>query len=113
MAQTKHKELLDVLSRCAAECEHCIYNVCLGDPQMKTCGQLCIDCAQICHTTMTYVSRMSQFMHQSLQMCADICDACAQECERFPDNEDMRRCAEVCRECARSCRDTAQQRAAA
>ncbi|GEM_PF-6230661 len=72
MAHMMHHDLLDVLARCAAECDHCVYNVCLGDPNMKTCGRMCLDCAQVCHSTSVYVSRMSRFMDESLRMCADI-----------------------------------------
>lgn len=38
--------------------------------------------------------------------CAKICAECAEECERFRDDEKMERCAEVCRRCAESCRET-------
>ena len=113
MGHMMHQDLLTAIARCAAECDHCVYNTCLGDPNMKTCGQLCLDCAQACHSTSVFVSRMSPFMAEALRSCADICDACAAECEKFPDSEDMMRCARVCRECAGACRDASRQKAAA
>jgi hypothetical protein len=36
--------------------------------------------------------------------CAEICPRCAQECERFESNVQMKVCADTCRRCAESCR---------
>jgi hypothetical protein len=33
--------------------------------------------------------------------------ACAKDCDRFGDDELMRRCADMCRRCAESCREMA------
>lgn len=110
----EHKDLLNTLAECISMCDECVYNVCLGDPAMRDCGQLCIDCADTCRDTHASVSRGSRFMHDKLTACGDVCQICAEECDRFQDNEDMRRCAEICKHCASMCRDTGrQQRAAA
>jgi len=106
MAHMENKNLLDTLSDCARECEHCVYNVCLGDSEMDESGRGCIDCAQICWTTASYASRGSKSLGEVTRICAHICNACADECEKFLD-DDMQRCAEQCRRCAEECRSYA------
>jgi hypothetical protein len=39
--------------------------------------------------------------------CAEICERCAVECERFPDDMQMAACARMCRKCADSCKEMA------
>jgi hypothetical protein len=36
-----------------------------------------------------------------------VCERCAEVCEHFGDNTQMKSCAEACRRCARSCGDMA------
>jgi hypothetical protein len=40
-------------------------------------------------------------------VCAGICERCAVECERFPDDIQMAACARMCRTCAESCKEMA------
>lgn len=39
------------------------------------------------------------------RLCANVCDACAQECEAMKDDERMLLCAQTCRDCATHCRE--------
>jgi hypothetical protein len=39
------------------------------------------------------------------ESCAKACDICGAACEKFPDDEHMKRCAQECRECAKACRE--------
>jgi hypothetical protein len=55
----------------------------------------------------TLLSGNSRFEYQLCAVCADICEACAAECGRYPDMETMRQCAEACRRCAKTCREVA------
>jgi hypothetical protein len=58
------------------------------------------DCAEICQTSANFMLRVSDF-HGST------CEVCAEDCERFTDDEMMQQCAQSCRSCAESCREMA------
>ena len=62
-----------------------------------------IDCAEICQTTGSFVSRNSELHPTVRRACADICLRCADYCERFQDDERAQICAAACRRCAESC----------
>jgi len=108
MAHEQNKQLLDALSNCAAECNHCAA-ACLDEQDVKMlarCIKLDIDCAEICMLTASYVARGSEHAQHLLDECAEICDACAEECEKHAQMgmEHCKRCAEACRDCAEACR---------
>ncbi|WP_255349952.1 MULTISPECIES: four-helix bundle copper-binding protein [Halolactibacillus] len=52
------------------------------------------------------MSRQSKFYKQHCQLCADMCEACAVECEKFKDSH-CQECAQICRECAEACKNMA------
>jgi adenine-specific DNA methylase len=109
MAHEKNKELLDALNNCAAECNHCA-TACLDEQDVNMlarCIKLNIDCADICQLTTSYVTRSSEHAHHLLKECAEICEACAEECEKHSHLEHCRVCAEACRRCAEECMQTA------
>jgi hypothetical protein len=49
------------------------------------------------------MSRDSEYVKQICNVCADICEASAKECERHTDMDHYQRCAQVCRRCAEEC----------
>jgi hypothetical protein len=105
MAHEKNKELLDALNNCAAECNHCA-TACLEEKDVKMlakCIKLDIDCTEICQMITSFISRGSVHANHLLEECAEICNACAEECEKHSHMEHCRRCAEVCRVCAEAC----------
>jgi hypothetical protein len=57
----------------------------------------------LCDLAARYMSRPSSYSKQLCQLCAQSCDACAAECERFPDDH-CTECAAKCRTCAAECR---------
>ena len=62
------------------------------------------DCAQICQTSADFMLRTSHYHGLTCGVCAEVCQACAQECERLVAGDDvMRQCADACRQCAESC----------
>ena len=67
---------------------------------------LLMDCARICNTNSDFMLRNSTYFPQTCGITADICDECADTCERFEDDF-MKECASVCRRCAESCREMA------
>ena len=66
--------------------------------------RMMMDCADICRVASDYMVRGSQFTSAIAALCADICEACAADCERFHDDAQMVACAQACRRCAQSCR---------
>ncbi|MGZ3690669.1 MAG: four-helix bundle copper-binding protein [Pseudobdellovibrio sp.] len=63
-----------------------------------------IDCAEICTVSADFMSRGSKLHSLICFACAEACMACASSCEKFADDEMMKRCAEACRRCEESCR---------
>jgi hypothetical protein len=67
--------------------------------------RLMLDCSQICQTAADFMTRGSPRHAAVCDVCAEICAACATDCERIGD---MDECVEVCRTCADSCRRMAE-----
>ncbi len=106
----------DTCFECAEACERCVTaNLDMGDQDSKhhdmtACIKLCRDCADICTLCGRLEARGSQFMKQYMQLCADVCEACATECEKHADHHaHCKVCAEACRRCAAECREMANQ----
>lgn len=95
MPHQDYQSILDAAIHCAYECEHCA-DACLGS--MPDCARACTDCAQICWASASYMSRGSRFIPQVVRTCIEICDACAIECEKYPDNPHCQKCAQACRQ---------------
>lgn len=91
---------------CARSCNETIVH-CLelgGEHANPTHISALLDCAQICETAAAFMARGSQLHPNVCAACADACDRCAAECERFPDDAAMAECARICRQTAKSCR---------
>lgn len=103
---TKNQPLLDALNACLAACEHCA-TACLQEEDVKRmvgCIRLDRDCADLCALTARLVARGSEQAQAVLRVCADLCQACAQECEQHAAHMDhCRECAEACRRCEQAC----------
>lgn len=108
MSHEKNKELISMLNECAAECNHCT-SACLEEQDVKMlakCIKLEIDCAEICRLATSFLARGSEHAEHILKECAEICEACAKECEKHSHMEHCKKCAEVCRKCAETCQQT-------
>jgi hypothetical protein len=70
---------------------------------MTRCIGLDIDCAQVCQMAVAFMAGGSDYAGAACRLCAEICDACAQECARH-DVDHCQQCAEACRRCAQACR---------
>ncbi|MEK2646240.1 four-helix bundle copper-binding protein [Bdellovibrio sp. BCCA] len=65
-------------------------------------------CAAICETSVRFMLAESEFHEDTCAVCAKVCDACADDCERIDGGDYMmKECIEICRECAESCRKMA------
>lgn len=63
------------------------------------------DCAEMCEKTADTLLRRSPQHAAVCLACAQLCDACAGDCETFKDDARMLACARTCRNCAGHCRD--------
>ena len=107
---TKHTMTME---ECLAACTRC-YEVCLqtinhcvtqgGDHATPHHIRMLMDCAEICRTSMNFLIRGSQYHGFTCFVCAEICRACAEDCERFKGDRAMQECAEACRRCEESCK---------
>jgi len=90
-------------------CEACS-TACLSDANnvgmMTRCIMMSRDCADMCRMASTMMCRGSEYVRQMCNMCADMCDACAMECEKHSSMmEECKQCADMCRSCAQECRN--------
>jgi hypothetical protein len=104
---TRHENqsCIEACVRCAQACEHC-ESACLGEhdlEHMTACIHLDHDCAAICWAAAGFVSRDSRFAQDICRVCAEICDACGNECRRHK-YDHCQACAEACEQCAEECR---------
>lgn len=103
-----HGGLADKVAYACAECmiecskgrRHCIKS-----GKMAKCAELCADCAECCECA-------CHCGHGPLAAivcaaCAKACGECATECEKFADNEVLKKCAKACRDCEKACQTMA------
>lgn len=105
---TINETLISKVSDCATICDYCAAS-CLRESDvtmMAACIQLDMECAAVCRTTALLLQLESNHAGAMCQICADICNACAEECEKH-EHEHCRKCAAICRECAEECANIA------
>jgi hypothetical protein len=106
MANYHHYQTcIDACLRCAALCNHCASS-CTQEKNVKMmarCMQLDMECAAICYAAAQLMSLGSERATAICHICAEICDACAAECEKH-ENEHCQECARACHQCAEECR---------
>jgi hypothetical protein len=98
---------------CMRECEscahHCVHLIAGGNKDhLRTLGT-CADCSEFCAAAAKVTSHHGPMAGLMCEACAKACDSCGTECEKFPDDEHMKRCAKACRECAKACREMIEQ----
>jgi hypothetical protein len=99
---------LRACNACADACDHCSA-ACLAEPEVKKmadCIRLDLDCAAICRLAAGFMARGSARAKDVCRVCAEICEACAQECAKH-EADHCQRCAEACKACAAECRKMA------
>lgn len=105
MSHEKNETCIAACQECAVACSHC-EGACLDETDVKMCVS-CIkldhDCAAICFLAISAMARGSQFAKKICELCAEICTACAVECEKHPHFDHCKKCAEACRKCAEEC----------
>jgi hypothetical protein len=99
------------VTECIDTCLDC-HKVCLGAAMthcLEAGGEhvapqhfrLMIDCAAVCATAADFMLHKSQFHREMSGVCAKVCTACAEDCEKIGGMEE---CVEACRICAEHCR---------
>lgn len=97
-------KLTEQLMECAATCDYC-FSACLNEENvmmMTRCIELDRECADICRLTASILSRDSENKESYLKLCAEVCEACGDECGKH-DNDHCRKCSKMCKECAEAC----------
>lgn len=103
------KDMLDCMKtcgECASMCNQCSHH-CLhmgGEHAGPEHQGLMRDCAEICGLAACFMGRSSHHSGHLCQTLAEVCNACADSCERLGKGDEMMtRCAKVCRQCAGAC----------
>ncbi len=107
----------EAIEHCAEECArafelctrtatHCLE---LGGRHAEAVHiNLLLDCAEICRTSEAVLRRGSARSTFTCRACAQICLACASDCERLAGGDPvMLECAAQCRRCAEACEEMA------
>lgn len=105
MHDEKSKKMVQDANHCASIClataQHCLQQG--GNHADPKHINMLTDCAQICQTLAHFASRDSTHTGSVAKVCADICQACAKNCDSFKDDAQMQQCATACRTCAETC----------
>lgn len=103
---------------CAQACETCFAEcVRMEMPGMAECIAACRDCADICLLDAQLMSRESPIHFDTCELCAKICDQCAEACRKASSQHNqgqqsstLQQCADACERCAQTCRAMAAMR---
>lgn len=100
----KKQKIIDVLHLCAAQCTHC-YDACHLEKEanMELCMLNDQDCSDICRVTSQLLERNSPNVDIFYKLCAQMCQRCADECDKHKHFEHCNKCADACRKCAEMC----------
>ncbi|MEC4721735.1 four-helix bundle copper-binding protein [Noviherbaspirillum sp. CPCC 100848] len=105
MASEQFQSCIEACYACAATCDNCAAS-CLQEEDVKMmarCIALDIDCAQICRLAAAYMARGSEMSTSLCQLCAEVCEACGNECAKHQMGH-CQACAQACLRCAEECR---------
>lgn len=104
MSMNNNQPCIDACSKCYQICLHTAMTHCLvtgGKHVEPEHFRLMVNCAQICKTSIDLQLTESAFCGNYHELCAEVCDACADSCAAL---NDMTVCEKACRDCAVSCR---------
>lgn len=105
------RRCIEACGECYQACTVCA-DACLGESkvaELVACIRLNLDCAEVCRTTGTLMTRPSHrdapALRAQLQACAEICRACGDECRKHGEMgmKHCAVCAESCFACAEAC----------
>jgi hypothetical protein len=99
------QEAIAALHNCHLACHSMAMVHCLemgGEHARPQHLRLMLDCAGICAFTADALGRKSQFYAPFAQLCAEVCQTCADDCARL---EGMEVCVAACRRCVAACHE--------
>lgn len=105
---TNFEDCIEACNLCAAACNLCAAS-CLREPDVKAmarCIALDMDCAALCSTAAALMARDSERAEALCALCAQACDACAEECAKH-DMDHCQACARACKRCVEACHEMA------
>ena len=94
----------DCAKACNKAFHHCVTQAGMGKAPHARTAQITADCAAFCELSAQMLARNSVLAMLSCQACADACKRCAQECESFDSDLEMKMCVQECQRCEESCR---------
>ncbi|HEU4622065.1 MAG TPA: four-helix bundle copper-binding protein [Burkholderiaceae bacterium] len=92
------KAAADAAEECAAACRREE-----APAGLLRCIALDEDCVDVCRLAIALMKRKSESAVAVIEVCADVCKACAEECEQHDHMEHCRVCAQACRRCVDAC----------
>lgn len=104
MSHEQYQATIEKLHECMTACNHC-YDACLQEDdvnKMVDCIRLDRECADICAYLEQALGRGTPFASQLAKVCAEICQACGDECNKH-DHQHCQECAQACYACAEAC----------
>lgn len=99
------KQAVESAQRCEAKCletaSHCLKKG-GGHADVRHINTL-LDCARACGMAADYMTRHSERHMSAAEFCMKLCEACANECDKFKSDDFMKECADACREFRKAC----------
>lgn len=102
----KYQKCIDACRCCSQACEECFME-CLKSPDVANRVnhlKMLMECTKACEVATCFMIKNSQFAKDYCNLCATICEKCAQECETFED-EHCKKCADECNKCSTECKN--------
>lgn len=99
-----YKACMDACQACVIAC-NTFAAACLKESDvqmMAACIAQDLECAQICELAVAAMARQSPHAPDICRLCAQICQACADECSKHS-HDHCQTCAAACQQCAMSC----------
>ncbi|XBX76348.1 four-helix bundle copper-binding protein [Proteinivorax tanatarense] len=87
------------------------FDACLDEPDVSSRKKmlgLLVECAMTAQNSITLMAMNGQLTKEHCELCAKICDMCADECAKF-EEQHCQNCADVCHVCANECRQMANE----
>ncbi|MGV9768860.1 hypothetical protein ACWDR7_05155 [Microbacterium sp. NPDC003461] len=98
---------MSVMQACMDACSAAEQATTICSTQMMDCAPTCMNCADMCHTTMRSMMRMQGMtpaaMMRMLDACIAMCEACVDACRPHTDSEICQMCIKACEACRDAC----------
>ncbi len=92
---------IESLEECTRACLDCVLHA-VREGNMVTCVLICLDCADLCATTLRVIARNSIRPDDFAKLCVYVCRQCVTECRKY-EHAHCQNCANVCERCAMEC----------